>query len=269
MSVKYALSVPPFGHLADPGALVELAVAAEEAGLDGFFLWDHVHRPPSDPPEILDPWVVMGALAQATERIRLGPMVTPLTRRRPIKLAREVVTLDRLSGGRMVLGLGLGVDSGGELSRFGEVVDPRERGARLDEGVELLTRFRSGEVVNHHGSAYRVDGVAVAPRPVQLPHPPLWFAARGGSGLRPVRRSARFQGLIPIEVDGDRLSRMLEAVVEERGSLDGFDTMVSAADVVPDEAGLRGATWSYRSVATNATAIDVFDLISRDPAVPG
>lgn len=263
--MNHALSLPPFGRLADPGALVELAVAAEEAGLDGFFLWDHVHRPSSDPPQILDPWVVMGALALATERVRLGPMVTPLTRRRPIKLAREVITLDRLSGGRVVLGLGLGVDSGGELSRFGEVVDPRERGDRLDEGVELLTRFWSGEVVEHEGSAYRVDSVAVAPRPLQLPHPPLWFGARGGSGLRPVRRAARFQGLMPIEVDGDGLSRMLEVVAEERGSLDGFDTMVSA-NVDPDEAERRGATWSYRSVPTDASPDDVLAVIASDPA---
>ena len=264
-SVKHALSIPPFGQLADPAALVELAQAAEEADLDGFFLWDHVHRPPTDPPEILDPWVVMGALAQATERVRLGPMVTPLTRRRPIKLAREVVTLDRLSGGRVVLGLGLGVDSGGELTRFGEVADPGERGDRLDEGVGLLTRLWSGELVEHDGPAYRADGVTLAPRPVQLPHPPLWFAARGGSGPRPVRRAAHFQGMVPIEVDGDGLSRMLDAVFELRGSLDGFDTMVSAT-VVPDEAERRGATWSFRSVPTHATPSDVLELIASDPA---
>ncbi|MEM9650796.1 MAG: LLM class flavin-dependent oxidoreductase [Actinomycetota bacterium] len=263
--MKYAISLPPFGALADPSFLVEAAVAAEEQGLDGLFLWDHVHRPASDPAEILDPWVVFGAQAHATERIRIGPMVTPLTRRRPIKLAREAITVDHLSQGRLTLGLGLGVDSGGELTRFGEVVDPRERGDRLDEGVELLTAMWSGEPVRHTGPAYQVDNVRVLPRPVQLPRIPLWFAARGGSATRPIRRAARYDGMMPIEVDGDRLSEMLEVVVAERGSLDGFDTMVSAT-VAPDEAERRGATWSYRSVATTAEPAHVLDLIGRDPA---
>lgn len=262
--VKFALSIPPFGALADPSFLVEAAIAAEEQGLDGIFLWDHVLRPESDPKEILDPWVTLGAQAHATSRIRLGPMVTPLTRRRPIKLAREVITVDHLSAGRLILGLGLGVDSGGELSRFGEIIDAKERGDRLDEGIEVLTSMWSGEPVNHDGAAYLVDDVTVLPRPVQLPRIPLWFAARGGSAQRPIRRAARYDGMVPIEVDGGRLSEMLDVVIAQRGSLDGFDTMVSAA-VAPAEAERRGATWSYRSMATNATPDHVFDLISRDP----
>ena len=208
--MKVALSLPPFGHLADPGLLVEIALAAEAADIDGCFLWDHVYRPDSDPREILDPWVVLGAQAFATERIRLGPMVTPLTRRRPIKLAREALTVDHLSAGRLTLGLGLGVDSGGELSRFGEIVDPKERGDRLDEAVALLEAFWSGEPVDHDGAAFRADGVTVLPRPVQQPRVPMWFAARGASAKRPVRRAARFDGLVPIELeDGDHLSRIL------------------------------------------------------------
>jgi len=261
--VKIALSVPPFGELADPRLLVELAVAAEEAELDGIFLWDHVYRPETDPRQILDPWVVMGAQALATERIRLGPMVTPLTRRRPIKLAREVVTLDHLSEGRLTLGLGLGVDSGGELTRFGEIVDAKQRGDRLDEGVELLTAFWSGEAVTHHGTTYRADEVTVLPRPVQLPRVPMWFAARGGSAKRPLRRAARFDGLVPIELDDhDHLSRVLDVVVAERGSLEGFDTMVSV-NLDPAETERRGATWSYHSFDTHVSPAEVFEVISR------
>jgi len=256
--MKHAVSLPPIGQLADPSLLVELAVAAEEAGLDGVFVWDHVYRPESDPRELLDPWVVMGAQAAATSRIRLGPMVTPLTRRRPIKLAREAVTLDLLSAGRLTFGLGLGVDSGGELTRFGEVVDAVERGNRLDEGVELMCAFWSGEPVTHHGDAFTADEVTVLPRPMQRPRPPLWFAARGPSSTRPIRRAARFEGLIPIECDGDRLSRMLDVVVEHRGSLDGFDTMVSTRNVAADEAERRGATWSYLAFAPNVTPDEVF-----------
>ena len=261
--MKVALSLPPFGHLADPGLLVEIALAAEAADIDGCFLWDHVYRPDSDPREILDPWVVLGAQAFATERIRLGPMVTPLTRRRPIKLAREALTVDHLSAGRLTLGLGLGVDSGGELSRFGEIVDPNERGDRLDEAVALLEAFWSGEPVDHDGAAFRADGVTVLPRPVQQPRIPMWFAARGASAKRPVRRAARFDGLVPIELeDGDHLSRILDVVIDERGSLDGFDTMVGT-NLDPVDAERRGATWSYQSFATSATADDVFAVIRQ------
>ena len=264
--VKTALSLPPFGQLADPRLLVEIAVAAEEAGFNGVFLWDHVYRPESDPKEILDPWVVFGAQALATEQIRLGPMVTPVTRRRPIKLAREALTLDHMSKGRLTLGLGLGVDSGGELTRFGEIVDPKERGDRLDEGVELLLAFWSGERVTHSGNAYVADGVTVLPRPVQHPRIPLWFAARGSSAKRPLRRAARFDGLVPIELDdGDHLSRMLDVIASERdGSLDGFDTMVSRnLDAVDAER--RGATWSYQSFNTDVTPDAVFAKITEGP----
>ena len=100
--VRHALTIPPYGDLADPRRLVEVAVAAEAAGWDGVFMWDHVLRRPGDPQETADPWVAMAAMAMATERIRIGPMVTPITRRRPIKLARECTTLDHLSEGRDV-----------------------------------------------------------------------------------------------------------------------------------------------------------------------
>jgi alkanesulfonate monooxygenase SsuD/methylene tetrahydromethanopterin reductase-like flavin-dependent oxidoreductase (luciferase family) len=261
--MKAALSLPPFGQLADPGLLVEIALAAEEADIDGCFLWDHVYRPETDPREILDPWVILGAQALATDRIRLGPMVTPLTRRRPIKLAREALTVDHLSAGRLTLGLGLGVDSGGELSRFGEIVDAKQRGDRLDEGVGLLQAFWSGEPVTHTGPAFRADDVTVLPQPVQQPRIPLWFAARGASAKRPIRRAARFDGLVPIELENaDHLSRMLDVVLEERGSLDGFDTMVGS-QLDPVQAERRGATWSYQSFDTHATGNDVFAVIDR------
>jgi len=263
--MRVALSLPPFGHLADPGAIVEIALATEEAGFDGCFLWDHVYRPPTDPREILDPWVLMGAMALATSRIRLGPMVTPLTRRRPIKLAREALTVDHLSAGRLTLGLGLGVDTGGELSRFGEIVDAKERGDRLDEGIDLLLGFWTGKAVEHDGPAYRADEVIVHPQPVQQPRIPLWLAARSGSPPRPFRRAARFDGLMPIELDGlGDLERIIDLVLAERGSLDGFDVMVNSA-VDPAGAAALGATWSYRSFPTTVTPAEVFAIIAAGP----
>ena len=225
----HAFMIPPYGELADPHALVEVSVAAERAGWDGVFLWDHVLRRPGEPPETADPWVAMAAIATATERVRIGPMVTPITRRRPIKLARETTTLDHLSRGRLTLGLGLGVDTTRELSAFGEIVDPRIRGRRLDEGVELLCALWSGEEVDHHGEHFVADRVTALPRPVQRPRIPLWFAARGDA-RKPVRRAARYDGLFPIEVDERGLVEMLDVVREERGSLDGFDVIVRPED---------------------------------------
>lgn len=247
--MQHALTLPPYGELADPAALVEVAVAAERAGWDAVFLWDHVLRREGDPQETADPWVAMAAIAVATDRIRIGPMVTPITRRRPIKLSRECTTLDHLSGGRLTLGLGLGVDTTRELSAFGEIVDARTRGRRLDEGAELLCAFWSGDEVEYHGEHFVADRVTVLPRPVQRPRIPLWFAARGGAA-KPVRRAARYDGLYPIEVDEAALREMLDIVIAERGSLDGFDVIVRPTDAAQYRTFERmGVTWAITGPA--------------------
>src|SRR5271154_2859766 len=131
---RRAVYVAPLGELADPRVLAELAVAAEERGWDGFFVWDHiVYRAPVR--AVADPWVALAAVACATSRVRIGPMVTPVPRRRVQKLARETVTLDLLSSGRLTFGVGLGSARNNELEPFGEVVDPRERARLLDQGL--------------------------------------------------------------------------------------------------------------------------------------
>ena len=265
MPLRHALYLPPFEELADPLVMIDLAVAAEETGWDGLFLWDHVLRPPEEATRIADVWVQLAGVAARTSRIRIGPMVTPVVRRRPQKLAREAVTLDHLSGGRLTLGLGLGVDHSGELSRFGELVDEKQRGAVLDEGADLLVRLWSGEEVVHRGDAFRADGVTFLPRPLQSPRIPVWLAARGAA-LKPVRRAARFDGLFPIEVDADGLARMLEVVAAERGSLDGFDVAVLAhpgVDLPALEA--RGATWAMWSFLPGEPAAEVLEFIQAGP----
>src|SRR5690606_4629353 len=144
MAVKRGVHIAPFDAFAEPAALVEAARGAERAGWDGVFLWDHIaYRPPVR--ALADPWVALAAMASATERVLLGPLVTPLSRRRVHKVARETVTLDRLSGGRLVFGVGLGSDRNGELEPFGEVVNQRERARLLDEGLARLTGFWGGE----------------------------------------------------------------------------------------------------------------------------
>jgi alkanesulfonate monooxygenase SsuD/methylene tetrahydromethanopterin reductase-like flavin-dependent oxidoreductase (luciferase family) len=131
--MRFGLDLTIFGELADPTLLVELGVAAEAAGWDGFFLWDHLVTAHAG--EVTDPWVVLAALAARTERIRLGPMVTPLARRRVPKLARETVALDHLSTGRFTLGVGLGEHDAAEFSAFGDEGDRVTRARVLDESL--------------------------------------------------------------------------------------------------------------------------------------
>jgi alkanesulfonate monooxygenase SsuD/methylene tetrahydromethanopterin reductase-like flavin-dependent oxidoreductase (luciferase family) len=234
MSAKRGVFLPPFDELVDPRTLVELARVAEESGWDGFFLWDHVnYSPPVG--AVGDAWIALAAIAGATERIRLGPLVTPLSRRRIQKLARETATLDLLSGGRLTLGVGLGVEENGELEPFGEEVDPRRRAALLDQGLERLASFWAGEF---------------EPRPVQSPRIPVWVAGRWATRRRPLERAARWDGFFPIELPEPAA---LARIASEAGGLrtpdqGPFDLVV---EIAPGAAASpweeAGATWVLTS----------------------
>jgi alkanesulfonate monooxygenase SsuD/methylene tetrahydromethanopterin reductase-like flavin-dependent oxidoreductase (luciferase family) len=129
--MQFAIDLPPFGPFSDANLVALLAEVAEEAGWIGFFLWDHINYKLDGFPasvEIADPWIHLAAIALRTKHIQLGPLVTPLPRRRPWKVARETVTLDHLCGGRLVLGIGLGSDYDGEYHDFGEPTDVRVHG---------------------------------------------------------------------------------------------------------------------------------------------
>lgn len=191
--MKRAVSVPNFGLYTDLPRLIDLAREAEDNGWDGFFTWDHLNEPPL---ATFDPWVALAAIATATSRIRLGTMVTPLARRRPWKLARETVTLDHLSGGRLILGVGLGGMPKEEHERFGEEADARVRARRLDEGLEVLVGLWSGEPFSHEGDEFRVDEAVFLPKPLQQPRIPVWVAG-SWPNRRPFRRAARWDGVIP------------------------------------------------------------------------
>ena len=197
--LRSALWLPLFDDLADPRVVARVAAEAEEAGWDGCFVWDHLcWRAPVR--QVSDPWIALTAIATATERLRLGPMVTALARRRPAKVARETATLDLLSDGRLTLGVGLGSDRfAGELSRTGEQVDDRRRGRMLDESLAILAAAWSGKPVRHHGEHYTVDDIAFLPRPVQRPGVPVWAAGFPGH-FKPIRRAARLDGFFPINL---------------------------------------------------------------------
>lgn len=195
--MHYAVGIPNHHEYGDPRVIVELGRDAEAAGWDGVFVWDHMAaREPAI--DATDPWVVLGAIAAVTERVRLGAMVTPIPRRRPWKLARETVALDLLSEGRAIFGAGLGAAVDQEFAAFGEETDARVRADRLDEGLEVLTALWSGEEVNHRGEHFTVGPTTFRPTPLQRPRIPIWIAGRWPN-KRPFRRAARWDGVFPTE----------------------------------------------------------------------
>lgn len=196
--VKRGIFLPPFAELADPRRVADLAAAAEQAGWDGFYIWDHMLAEPGM--GVAEAWTTLAAIATATSTIRLGAMVTPLTRRRPWVLARQIATLDQLSGGRLDAGIGLGDDGWREFSAFGEETSRSSRGELLDESLELLKRFLSGNEVSFRGAQFVVDSGPILPRPVQDPLP-IWAAVRWPN-RRPLIRAARLQGCFPIFAGG-------------------------------------------------------------------
>lgn len=178
--------------------VVDMAVAAEDAGWDGFFTWDGISVGAVD---TFDPWALLGAVAVRTSRVTLGAMVFALARRRPWKLAREALTVDHLSGGRLVLPVGLGaVDDGGFARVSGDGVDRRQRARRLDECLDILEAAWTGQPVTYEGAAYQVRDLVFAPRPVRG-RIPVWVVAAHPSA-RSMGRAARWDGMIPTRAGG-------------------------------------------------------------------
>lgn len=254
--MRSAVWLPLFDQLADPRVVARLAAEAEEHGWHGLFVWDHTRwRAPVR--EAADPWITLTAVATATERLRIGPMITPLARRRPAKVARETATLDVLSDGRLTLGVGVGSDRfGAEYSAFGEQTDERTRGAMLDEALDILTAAWSGEPVRHRGAHHTVDDVTFLPRPVQRPGVPVWVGGFPGK-RRPMRRAARYDGYVPVNLEHpDQLAEAVALIAELRGP-GPYDVAVELApgtDLAPYAA--AGATWWLTAFDPEAVTVD-------------
>jgi alkanesulfonate monooxygenase SsuD/methylene tetrahydromethanopterin reductase-like flavin-dependent oxidoreductase (luciferase family) len=179
--------------------MVALAAEAEAAGWDGVFIADaiSVGLPNAPAFPLFDPWALLAAMAVRTERIRLGTFITPVSRRRPWKLAREAVTVDHLSNGRMILCAGLGAaEHDGGFCKVGEAMDLRTRAERLDEGLDIIGELWSGRPVSFAGKHFRVEKLAMQPVPVQQPRIPVWVV-----GVWPkeksMARALRWDGVIP------------------------------------------------------------------------
>ncbi len=235
--MRYGVDVCTLGEYAEPDRVVELARAAEAAGWEAVFVWDHLAFAWGTPSA--DPWVVLAAVAQATTRVRLGTAVTPLPRRRPVVLANTVATLDRLSGGRVTLGAGLG-GVPVEFTAFGESADLPRRSEQLDEALDVLAALWSGRPVTHEGSHYRIDAVTLAPLPVQSPRVPIWI---GGGSRAARRRAARWDGWIIGGDDehGEMVMRPAEILAgiadirQHRGGSDPFDVAMTGVSAGPHD----------------------------------
>lgn len=251
--MKYGVDVPPFGKYSDPRVMAEVAYEAEQAGWDGFFTWDHLWLGSSDP--FVDPWVALAAIAMRTERIRIGAMITPLARRRPWQLARTTVSLDHLSNGRLIFGVGLGDPSGPEFGVFGMETDAKVRAKKLDEGLDVLTGLWSGEPFSHEGEHFQIDNVTFQPTAVQQPRIPIWVAGQWPNKA-PMRRAARWDGAFPI-IDNGQIPVTPHVLTDIRSVIDSHRTSTEPFDIVTNSSNPMG---DRSELAERAAALEQVGL---------
>lgn len=281
-TIHYGLDVATTGEWADPNVLVELAVAAEAAGWDGFFVWDILLPAGDETTPVADPWIALAAIAARTERIRIGALVTPLPRRQPWIVAKQVASLDVLSGGRVIFGAGIGWKAE-EFTQFGRNADPALRAEQLEEALAILDAAWRGERLDFQGRHYTVRDVALHPVPVQRPGPPVWLAA-GWPHRRPLQRAARGDGVYLMTDNQATRERLTPADVREavaalqalRPDLSAFDVAANTDTAAVPEADAAasvqalaeaGATWLVE--LTPDTLDEHRALIARGPVRAG
>ena len=248
--MRFSVTFGAVGPGRDPRGLAELARIAEDCGWDGVFLEDYLAYQGDTSEPTYDPWICLAAMAAATSRIKLGTTVTPVPRRRPWKLAAEAVALDHLSGGRLILGVGIGDPGDPFLAGVGEPTDPPVLAEMLDESLEVITALWSGQPVHYAGKHYQVAGAQLTARPVQQPRIPIWV---GGNLLVPAvrRRILRWDGstaykgptTAPEKITPDDVRSLVAARNEP------LDVKVRIGDGDPAAYAEAGATWCGRWIA--------------------
>lgn len=219
------------GSFGTTDQVLEMAVAAEEAGWDGFFTWDGISV---EGMEVYDPWSLLGAIAVKTSRIRIGAMVFALARRRPWKVAREAMTIDHLSHGRLIMPVGLGATSDGGFMRIaGEPSDRKERAERLDETLAFLDQAWQGETFSFSGTHYQTTDLTFLPRPVQQPRIPIWVVGAYPSE-KSMGRAIRWDGAIP-SMRSDPFKEVTpEDAAEVKAWVDAHRTAQGPFDIVTE-----------------------------------
>jgi len=254
-----------FGFIATSGSAHEILGIAQEVeahGWDGFFFWDGIGGG-SGEMEVFDPWAILAAAAVKTERVTLGAMIFPLSRRRPWKVAREAITVDHLSNGRLVIPVGLGaVDDGGFSKVHPETTERKQRAELLDETLEILDLAWRGETFSYEGRHYQLDDIRFVPKPVQQPRIPIWVV---GSWPRPksMARAAKWDGVIPSistapfdQPTPDQIAEIIGWMREHRPADSPFDVVIEGVSPPDDPAWIEvtlrpladaGATWWIES----------------------
>ncbi len=263
--MQYGLTLPNLDAGGDARTLAELAHEAEETGWNGVFIFDTINVIQYGANATCDPWIALAAIATRTEHVRIGTMITPLSRRRPWKLARETVTLDHLSSGRLILPVGLGDVGDGGFSKVGEETNRRIRAKRLDEGLEILVGLWSGQPFSYSGEQYQVQEMTFLPPPVQSPRIPIWVVG-AWPRMKSMQRALRWDGIIPARMNDDGtfaemtpadVQAMQTLIDEQRpqgtpfdivieGNTPGEDREKAAATVRPFAE--AGVTWWLESV---------------------
>ena len=249
--MQYGLTLPNI----EPRVIATLAQEAEQAGWDGIFVWDTILS--------FDPWVSLAAVAMCTERIRIGTLITPVSRRRPWKLASETMTLDSLSNGRLILPVGLGATGFGhendEFIRVGEETDRKTRAKLLDEGLDVLTGLWSVQSFSYEGEHYHVREATFSATPVQTPRIPIWVVG-AWPRRKSMQRVLRYDGVLPMKMNVDRSSSdMTPADIREMKSfIMQHRTLTAPFDIViegetPGDDAARGSTIVQPYVEAGAT----------------
>lgn len=297
--MRYGLDVTAAGPWGRPDQIAELAALAERCGWDGVFCEDYLTFPKEDgapanapPPDTYDVWIALALVAQATQRMTLGTMVTPMPARKPATVALQALTVDHLSDGRLVLGVGLGDDELSNVTAFGHTGSLRERADQLDEALEIVTRLWSGETVSFDGEHHHLDNARMRPRPLARPRIPIWV---GGALTkpRPRRRALRWDGAclyrIAPEAGWEDVTpddvRRLRADAEQRpGGPDGsggFSIVVGGRERATDPDKLTadrryvadladaGADWWQEYVPPRLTLDEARRRIEAGPLRPG
>jgi alkanesulfonate monooxygenase SsuD/methylene tetrahydromethanopterin reductase-like flavin-dependent oxidoreductase (luciferase family) len=278
----YGLILPNVGTYGDARTLANLARLAEEAGWDSFFLWDTLHYH-AEEKAVCDPWIALAAIAMQTERIKIGTMVATPTRRRPWKLARETVSLDHLSNGRFILGIGAGDGSDKGFTHFGEETDAGKKAKLLDESLEILQGLWRGEPFSYDGEHYHISEITFLPPPIQTPRIPVWI---GGIWPRkgPMLRAARWDGVNALTLQNDgtlahltptEIHKLKAFMHEHHTDASPFDIVVGgdvfdAASNETARATLKayieaGATWCMESIWPQREIDDLRASIQQGP----